>query len=280
MTALAADRPIREDLGREYTIDVYQATTIYAGALVCANSTGYLVPGSVSTSLLALGVAMEQVDNSAGASGDLACRYRRGAFLFGNSAGADEITNAERGQFVYIVDDQTVAKTNGSSTRSVAGKCLGIDAATSQVIVEVGYYQSADGDLVASNNLSDVGAAATARANIGANLVVLTVPAIALDAAEVIYVVSPVAGDVTKIWTGLRGALTGGDPTITAGIEGTPITGGMVTIANAGSAAGDKDSATPSAANTVAAGEYIDLTVAANSQSNTEYCDLTILIET
>jgi hypothetical protein len=29
---------------------------------------------------------------------------------------------------VFIVDDETVAKTNGSSTRSVAGICRGVDA--------------------------------------------------------------------------------------------------------------------------------------------------------
>ena len=37
---------------------------------------------------------------------------------FANSASGDLITAAEVGSDCYIVDDQTVAKTNGSSTRS------------------------------------------------------------------------------------------------------------------------------------------------------------------
>ena len=279
MTALAADRTTIEHPGPDYEEDVYQSTTIYGGSIVCSNSSGYLVPGSTSTSLVARGVAKEQVDNSAGSDGDLKCKFRMGVFSFGNSSSTDEITITEIGDVCFIVDDQTVAKTNGSGTRSPAGKVMGIDE-FGGVMVQIGVYASVDGDLVAANNLSDVAAAATARANIGANLVVLTVPAIALDAAEVIYVVSPVAGDITEIYTGLRGTLTTGDPTITAGIEGTPVTGGVVTIAYSGSAAGDVDNASPSAANTVAAGEYISLTVAPNSQDAAEYCDLTILIET
>ena len=279
MTALTADRTTIEHAGPDYSSAVYQSTIIYGGSIVCLNSTGYLVPGSTATGLVAVGRSNEQVDNSAGSSGDLACSFRMGVFSFGNSAGGDEITIAEIGDVCFIVDDQTVAKTNGSGTRSPAGKIMGIDE-WGGVEVQIGVYASVDGDLVAANNLSDVAAAATARANIGANLVVLTVPGILLDTAEVLYVVSPVAGDITKIYTGLRGAITTGDPTITAGIEGTPVTGGVVTIAYSGSAAGDVDVASPSAANTVAAGEYISLTVAPNSQAVAEYCDLTILIET
>lgn len=279
MTALSADRTTIEHAGPDYSADVYQSTTIYGGSIVCLNSTGYLVPGSTATGLVAVGRSNEQVDNSSGSSGDLACSFRMGVFSFGNSSSTDEITIAEIGDVCYIVDDQTVAKTNGSGTRSPAGKIMGIDE-WGGVMVQIGVYASVDGDLTAANNLSDVAAAATARANIGANLVVLTVPGILLDTAEVLYVVSPVAGDITEIYTGLRGAITTGNPTITAGIEGTPVTGGVVTIAYSGSAAGDVDQASPSAANTVAAGEYISLTVAPNSQDTAEYCDLTILIET
>lgn len=132
--------------------------------------------------------------------------------------------------------------------------------------------------LLAALNLSDVNSAATARSNIGANIVILTVPRIALDAAAVYYLQSPVAGTITNIRTAITGALTGGDPTITASIGGAAVTGGVVTIANASSAAGDKDIATPTAANVVAVGDNIELTVAANSQSNSEFADLTMLI--
>ena len=47
--------------------------------------------------------------------------YRPGCFRFANSAGGDEITIAEIGDVVFAVDDQTVAKTDGTSSRSPAG---------------------------------------------------------------------------------------------------------------------------------------------------------------
>ena len=55
-------------------------------------------------------------------------RVRRNkAFKFANLA-ADLVTHAERGKSCYIAVDQTVAKTNGGATRSVAGKVLGVEA--------------------------------------------------------------------------------------------------------------------------------------------------------
>ena len=48
--------------------------------------------------------------------------------LDGNSAAGDAITRAEIGDVCYIVDDETVAKTNGTSTRSAAGTIRDVDA--------------------------------------------------------------------------------------------------------------------------------------------------------
>ena len=55
-------------------------------------------------------------------------KVRRGCFRFANSASADAIALADVGADCYIVDDQTVALTNGSSTRSVAGKIHDVDS--------------------------------------------------------------------------------------------------------------------------------------------------------
>ena len=41
---------------------------------------------------------------------------------------ADLITTADIGADCYVVDDQTVAKTNGGGQRSVAGKIFDVDA--------------------------------------------------------------------------------------------------------------------------------------------------------
>jgi hypothetical protein len=73
------------------------------------------------------------------------------------------------------------------------------------------------------------------------------------------WVVSPVAGKITKWWTVIDAAITGADAALTLEIGGTLVTGSGITIANSGSAAGDVDTATPSAANTVTAGGAIEI---------------------
>lgn len=81
------------------------------------------------------------------------------------------------------------------------------------------------------------------------------------SAEAVYYLVCPHAGDIAKIYSVIDGAVATADLTITAAIGATPVTNGVVTIATAGSAAGDVDVATPTAANTVTAGQAINLTV-------------------
>lgn len=128
MAALTQDRstPLRNS--EQFSFPVAAATKLYAGSLVCLNSSGYLTKGAAATTLKCVGIAEASADNSAGANGALFGKVRRGTFRFANSASADLIALADVGSDCYIVDDQTVAKTNGSSTRSVAGKIRDVDA--------------------------------------------------------------------------------------------------------------------------------------------------------
>ena len=107
---------------------VAAAKTLHEGALICLSATGYLTPGATATGLIALGRAEQTVDNSDGSAGDLTCRVRTGVFRWANSESSDELTDAEIGDTCYVVDDQTVAKTSGSSTRSPAGIVVDVDA--------------------------------------------------------------------------------------------------------------------------------------------------------
>ena len=125
--ALTADRNTKRRDGVLYSDPVAAATRIFAGSIVCLDASGNAVPGSTATTLTARGVAQEQVDNRDGAAGDLRIETRRGVFPFANSASTDEITRADIGNSAYIVDDETVAKTNGTSTRSVAGVIRDVD---------------------------------------------------------------------------------------------------------------------------------------------------------
>ena len=72
------------------------------------------------------------------------------------------------------------------------------------------------------------------------------------------YVVTPIAGTVTKIYSVISAAITGGDAIVTSKLGSTALTNGAVTIAN-GTAAGIPDSATPTANHTVTAGAVITL---------------------
>jgi hypothetical protein len=114
--------------GELVPVSVAAATRIYAGTIVVANAAGFAEPGSTATGLAYLGRADAAVDNSAGADGAAVVLVRRGkVFKFANAA-ADPVTQASFGRLAYIVDDQTVAATNGTNTRSAAGIVLGVDA--------------------------------------------------------------------------------------------------------------------------------------------------------
>ncbi len=165
--ALTQDRntPLYE--GEIYAHPVAADTVIFAGALACLDASGNLVPGAVATGLIAAGRAEEHVDNSGGSAGDERCRVRRGIFRWKNSAAGDAITRAEIGDACFIVDDETVAKTDGSAARSKAGIIVDVDAQGVWVSTGEEILNSPASALLAANNLSDVGTKATARANLG-----------------------------------------------------------------------------------------------------------------
>lgn len=128
MAALTADRNTPRQAGDIRQDAVGAAQLIYAGALVMRLATGYIAKGATATGSIGAGRAEERVDNSAGAAGDAVIRVRAGTYRFGNSAGADELTIADIGKACWIVDDQTVARTSATNTRSRAGIVDQIDA--------------------------------------------------------------------------------------------------------------------------------------------------------
>ena len=125
MAALVQDRKTPKRDGEEFNHPVAASTKIFAGSLVAINASGYLVPGSVSTTLKVQGRAEEYVDNSAGANGDLTCKVRRGVFCYDNDG---TVALADVTKTAYIVDDQTVADNDGSSARSAAGVIEDVDS--------------------------------------------------------------------------------------------------------------------------------------------------------
>ena len=128
MAALTSDRNTPEKEGVMRHVGVAATAVCRAGGIACRNATGYATPGATATTLKALGRFEETVDNASGADGAVTVPIKKGVFRFANSAAADEITAADIGNDCYIVDDQTVAKTDGTATRSIAGKVYDVDA--------------------------------------------------------------------------------------------------------------------------------------------------------
>jgi alpha-tubulin suppressor-like RCC1 family protein len=174
-----------------------------------------------------------------------------------------------------------VARTANVGTLSAAGIVKWVD--DTYVWVDTPGAQVVTAGLTAANNLSEVVSKPTARANIGANQVLLSFRATDLAGTDAtLYgICSPVAGTITKICWVLKGhALATGNATLTGKINGTAITTGLITITQAGSAIGNKGSVSPSALNIVAAGDEIQLLVGGTNDNGAAFAEISLLITT
>ncbi len=137
---------------RIYDLDValnyylQAAVVAYQGGIAVLRA-GYVRPGAVAVGDVCVGVfdfeaqggiaGMTGIsDNSAGSPGDLTANVRRTIARVKNSANADLIAQANVGSPCFVVDDETVALTDGGGTRSVAGTIRRVD--TAGVWVEFG----------------------------------------------------------------------------------------------------------------------------------------------
>jgi hypothetical protein len=276
MAVLDADRLTDEREGHDYVYAQEATHVIYKGAIVCLNAAGYAVEGSALNTLISAGIADEQSDSTGYAQGIKTVKVKEGVFLLDNLS-TNLVTVAQIGDSCYIHDDHTVRQTSNGGVSPVAGYVRDVDS--SGVWVEFKNTHSNDGDLVSTNNLSDVANIITARDNIGANLIALNVTVTTLVGTGVYRVASPVAGTIVKIQSIIEGVLTTGDATLTGKIATVAITTGVLTITQAGSAAGDVDVCLPSAANVVAVGSDINFTVGGSNATAT-VARVTILIKT
>ena len=80
-----------------------------------------------------------------------------------------------------------------------------------------------------------------------------------ISTASSTFVPVPDSGKIIKIITSLQGAISGGNAGISFELGGTAVTGGGITVAHSGSAAGDIDTAEPTAANDVQEGQAIEM---------------------
>ena len=118
--ALSADRNTARAEGDVQSFGLAASVLVYAGALVMRNAAGYLTKGATATGSVGVGRAEERKTGGASA-GDEVLKVRPGSYWYKNSASTDLIAVAQIGDVCFIVDDEQVAKTDGTGTRSPAG---------------------------------------------------------------------------------------------------------------------------------------------------------------
>jgi hypothetical protein len=125
--ALSADRDTPRAEGDRRQGGLAASVVVFAGALIMRNSAGYLTKGATATGAVGVGRAEERKTGGANA-GDETLAYRPGTYRFDNSTSGDLIAATDVGKPCFIVDDQKVAKTDGSGTRSIAGFIEAVDS--------------------------------------------------------------------------------------------------------------------------------------------------------
>lgn len=127
MAALTSDRTdnFKGRILAQHRIPVAAATTIYLGAMVSADASGYAL-GAADTAAQAskaIGIALEYSDNSAGANGDetvMVMFAGEAEFPIGSLVQADLLKT------VHASDDQTLALTSTNSRE--VGKLIGLSS--------------------------------------------------------------------------------------------------------------------------------------------------------
>lgn len=106
----------QKDFGQVFqSWPVKAAAKIYKGSLVSLNA-GFARKGTEAASEKVVGIALETVDNTDGADGDVEVKVVSGIEVELN---ATSIAAADRGKVVYLVDDNTVDETAGVNSVKV-----------------------------------------------------------------------------------------------------------------------------------------------------------------
>jgi hypothetical protein len=151
MTALSGPRltPLRPDYESKQvmTPPVQNGVVIWSGGIVVLDG-GFAMPGRSAPGLTVLGIAQSTVDNRTYPT-NLYGRKRRvcvvgGVAQFENSRGEEAIGEADVGRPCYLVDDRTLARTDGAGKRSRAGTVREVER-DRRVWVALGAHRSIEG---------------------------------------------------------------------------------------------------------------------------------------
>ena len=125
--ALIKDKGTLQKGGHLVALAVAAGAMIHGGAIVVVDA-GYANKATTKVGVKFAGIAEEAVDNTAGANGDKTINVRRERVFFVKNSVGDPIAQADLFNQCYLEDDETVAKTNGGNTRSLAGRIIQVDS--------------------------------------------------------------------------------------------------------------------------------------------------------
>lgn len=217
--AVTANQVIARQDGCRGHIPAEEATTHYQATLVFVNAAGYAVPTTGSGANRFGGVAVENVDNSAGADGDKNVEvYKKGVFELPGSG----FTQADVGKDAYASDNFTVS----ANPLLASGVRIGqIDRYISSTKVAVRIDPSRENKLVATVAAagSSQGTAAPLTADVnnvtGANgTLAVVLPAIEIGKSIEVY--NAVATNGLPIYPHTDGTINGGSANAAITIEG------------------------------------------------------------
>ena len=117
--------------GRTLVFPVKAGQAIDEGMIVAIKE-GYAIAGAKTTGATTVGVALEPVDNTKGADGEVEITVKRGAFKVLN-ASVNPVTQANVFKTAYFADAYSVTAISTGS--SAVGKILSLDG--EDVIVEI-----------------------------------------------------------------------------------------------------------------------------------------------
>jgi hypothetical protein len=105
---------------------------IWGGGMVASDTSGNLVKADAGTAVIVLGTARKNVNNlntnpPFGAAGAIVAEVVLGVQPMNISTDGGAITNANRYQDVFVVDDQTISLSDGGGARLRAGYLFNID---------------------------------------------------------------------------------------------------------------------------------------------------------
>lgn len=128
MTALAAGKAIKTRAGDQIGVGLLANAKVYAGGIAVLTSTGVARAAITGTGLKCIGYFEDSYDNTGGIDNAVTASVKKDVLLCVNSTSTDALTAADINSICYLVDDQTVAKTNGTNTRSAAGRVVDVTA--------------------------------------------------------------------------------------------------------------------------------------------------------